>query len=41
VVAAGRDRLDALRPARSAERFVTELRNGLAGGAGPYHPGSP
>jgi L-malate glycosyltransferase len=40
LVAAGRDRLEALRPARSAERFVAELRNGLAGGAHPYHPGS-
>jgi L-malate glycosyltransferase len=41
LVAAGRDRLEQLRPARSAERFVEVLRNGLAGGERPYHPGSP
>jgi L-malate glycosyltransferase len=41
LVAAGRGRLEQLRPARSAERLVEVLRNGLAGGGRPYHPGSP
>jgi L-malate glycosyltransferase len=41
LVAAGRDRLEQLRPARSAKRFVEVLRNGLAVGERPYHPGSP
>jgi glycosyltransferase involved in cell wall biosynthesis len=40
LVAAGRDRLEELRPARSAEAFVAALRNGLSGGTHPYHPGS-